>query len=463
MTAAPAVPAPSVRRDDIDWTAFAGAFGDIPTITEPALVKQKSRDFYWYSPVLKARLNRTFGDLVVCPRSEAEVVEALRVCARERVPVTVRGAGTGNYGQAMPLEGGVILELAGMDRLFSLDDGIARVEAGKKLVDLEEEALRAGWELRLFPSTRRTATIGGFVAGGSTGVGAINYGLLRDRGNVLSARVVTMEPEPRVLELEGDGVWPVIHAYGCNGVITELRVALAPAWRWADCVVAFADPKRAVRFAQALAESDAIVKRMITMVAGPVPTQYFKPLREVVPDGASVVMTMVAESLLGPFRDLVREQGGDLCFVRKAGEAPDVPPVYEFAWNHTTLQALKVDKTITYLQTLFPPPTHVESIEAMIDRYGDEVPMHVEFVRLHGKIAAFGLQLVRYTTEERLNAIIAEHEAAGCPIFNPHTYVLEDGGMKEIDELQLSFKRAHDPMGLLNPGKMRAWWERPAA
>ncbi|MFN7635093.1 MAG: FAD-binding oxidoreductase, partial [Acetobacteraceae bacterium] len=119
MTAAP--------RPDRDWTAFAALFGDIPTITEPALVKQKSRDFYWYSPVLKAQLNKVFGDIVVCPRSEAEVVEALRICARERVPVTVRGAGTGNYGQAMPLEGGVILELTGLDRLLSLENGIARV------------------------------------------------------------------------------------------------------------------------------------------------------------------------------------------------------------------------------------------------------------------------------------------------------------------------------------------------
>ncbi|MFN8926641.1 MAG: hypothetical protein ACK5WM_13925 [Rhodospirillales bacterium] len=88
--------------------------------------------------------------------------------------------------------------------------------------------------------------------------------------------------------------------------------------------------------------------------------------------------------------------------------------------------------------------------------------MHVEFVRIWGQIAAFGLQLERYTTEARLNEIMAELEATGNPAFNPHTYILEDGGMKQIDELQLAFNRRHDPRGLLNPGKMRAWWERPA-
>lgn len=45
-------------------------------------------------------------------------------------------------------------------------------------------------------------------------------------------------------------------------------------------------------------------------------------------------------------------------------------------------------------------------------------------------------------------------------IANPHTYILEDGGMKIINVEQLQFKELVDPYGLLNPGKMRAWLER---
>ncbi len=45
----------------------------------------------------------------------------------------------------------------------------------------------------------------------------------------------------------------------------------------------------------------------------------------------------------------------------------------------------------------------------------------------------------------------------GAPIFNPHRYTLEEGGMKQTDAAQLAFKREADPQGLLNPGKMIAW------
>jgi FAD/FMN-containing dehydrogenase len=53
----------------------------------------------------------------------------------------------------------------------------------------------------MMPSTFATATIGGFVAGGSGGIGSCTWGALRDFGNIIRLRVVTMEAEPRVLDL----------------------------------------------------------------------------------------------------------------------------------------------------------------------------------------------------------------------------------------------------------------------
>ena len=94
----------------------------------PKIVLQKSRDFYWYSPVLKRQLDHVSADLVVTPSTEEEVARVLAACHRHRVPVTPRGAGTGNYGQAMPLSGGVVLSLAGLDAIGAIATG--RVTAG---------------------------------------------------------------------------------------------------------------------------------------------------------------------------------------------------------------------------------------------------------------------------------------------------------------------------------------------
>ena len=91
----------------------------------------------------------------------------------------------------------------------------------------------------------------------------------------------------------------------------------------------------------------------------------------------------------------------------------------------------------------------------------EAVPAHFgapgEIVRLDGAITCFGLNLVKFTTEQRLDEIIRVFEANGCPIFNPHRCTLEEGGMKQTDAVQLAFKREADPQGLLNPGKMIAW------
>jgi FAD/FMN-containing dehydrogenase len=211
----------------------------IEIITDPAQVAKLSLDFYHYSPVLSRQLSDKRGDLVVRPADEAEVMRVAAACARLRIPVTVRGAGTGNYGQCIPLAGGVILDMGKLNQVLWAKPGLARVQAGAKLMAIDKHTREMGWEIRMAPSTYRTATIGGFIAGGSGGIGSVTYGQLRDRGNILGLRVVTLEEEPRVLELRGDEVFQVSHAWGLNGIITEVEIPLAPAYPWAELVVAF--------------------------------------------------------------------------------------------------------------------------------------------------------------------------------------------------------------------------------
>ena len=443
----------------IDWDAFSSELSGIEIISDRAQVVKLSQDYYHFSPVLQPLLSDKTGDLVVRPASEAEVLRIAAACVKFKIPLTVRGAGTGNYGQCIHLMGGVILDTTKMHSIRWIKPGLACVEPGVKMSVFDKQARETGWELRMVPSTYRTATIGGFIGGGSVGIGSITYGQLRDRGNLHAVRVVTMEDEPRVIELRGDEVQKVNHAYGTNGIITELEIPLAPAYAWAEIIVAFDDFMTSANFGQALGDADGIIKKLICVCAWPIPA-YFAAFREEIPEGKHCALLMVAESCLEPLQDLVREYGGTICYLKNAQAASKGAAIAEFTWNHTTLHARSADPSLTYLQTIFPPDRGLKMIEELYNYYGDEVLMHLEFLRINGRAIAAALQIVRYTTESRLNEIIRYHEEQGAMIANPHTYILEDGGMKSINVEQLQFKELVDPYGLLNPGKMRAWLER---
>ncbi|MEO8135213.1 MAG: FAD-binding oxidoreductase [Betaproteobacteria bacterium] len=446
-----------------DIAGLTSALGAIPSTADAGRLRNKSRDYYWYSPVLREQLDAVRADLAVLPETEADVIATLGACHARKIPVTVRGAGTGNYGQAMPLAGGVVLDLSELRTIRFIRRGVARAMAGVRLSDLDGAARAdSGQEQRMHPSTLRSATLGGFICGGSGGVGSITWGGLRDRGNVLGARVLTMEASPRVIELRGDDVQKVIHAYGTTGVVTEVEIALAQAQDWVDVIVGFDELTAATRFAYALACQDALLKKLASVLAAPIAERYLRPVATCLGPHRHAVLTMIAAPAMAAFTDFVGRWPGKIVYRSEPdgdddGSRPTLLPVYEYAWNHTTLHALKTDRAITYHQTLYPTLGHVERAAALFPQTQDELMHHLEFVRFDGGIACYGLPLIRYTSAARLAEIAAVFEQHGCPTFSPHTVTLEGGGMKRVDPVQLAFKRETDPLGLLNPGKMRGW------
>jgi FAD/FMN-containing dehydrogenase len=438
--------------------AFRAQLDGLELIDHPVQLRLRSRDFYWYSPILKAELDGKAADLIVVPRTVDEVVRVAAACARFGVPLVVRGGATGNYGQMVPLQGGVLLDMARLDRTLWIERGRGRFEAGVRLGDADVLCQKQGWELRMFPSTRRQATVGGYVCGGAAGVGSIRYGQLRDAGSVLALKVVTCEPAPRLIELRGADIGKALHAYGTTSIVVEVELALAPAYPWVEMVAAFDDFAAAAHFAQALGESDGIFLKLDSLMAWPLP-RYFRGLEEgTLPEGRHVVMIMVAAGNAATVRDLVRGRGGTVTLERRYVEDRAITPLYEYTWNHTTLQALKVDKTVTYLQTIFPLGANVEALIASHEMFGDEVMAHAEFQRRQGRTNCSSLQAVRYSDEARLWEIVRGMETLGIRLSNPHSYILEDKGARVLSaDLQLAFKREADPQGLLNPGKMSRW------
>jgi FAD/FMN-containing dehydrogenase len=436
---------------------------ELDWITDPSRIARLSQDFAWFSPVLDRQLKDKRADAVVRPRTEDEIRALVGACARLGVPITIRGSGTGNYGQTTPLAGGVVLDMTGYNALQWVRPGVARAQAGIRLGELEKQTRPSGQELRCIPSTYRSATLGGLFGGGFGGVGSINYGPLGAPGNVLGLRAMTIEPEPQIVELRGAEAMHMHHLWGTNGLVLELEVALAPAHPWLESLVVFEAFAPALAFADALAHAPGIVKREVAFFASPVP-DHLAQLAEHLPKGCHAVLSLVAESSEDPMRALVEAHGGRISYRKTAEEVKKSNrTLMEFTWNHTTLHALKVDKSLTYLQSSFVPGRHVAQITEMEQRFAGEVLMHVEFLRgLDGLITCSALQLVRFTTEERLDQIIRLHREHGVRINNPHVFVVEDGKAggalpPEIVEM----KRRFDPRGLLNPGKLRDWPVKP--
>ncbi len=424
-------------------------------LTAPAVVERLSKDFYWYSPVLRPALEGKRADAVVQPLSVAEVRDVLRYCYRHDVPVTARGAGTGNYGQAIPLCGGVVLDLSRMDRIAEITgDGVAVCEPGVRLGVLETAAREQGWELRCYPSTIVKATVGGFLGGGSGGIGSVAHGGLRDYGTVRALEVVTMEEEPQVHLHEGEAVHEILHAWGTNGIITKIWLALTRKVEWAQVAVAFESFDGAFDFSERIAGDAAWTKRLVTTFEWPIP-RYFSPVKAICPEGQHLIFFMIAAEDLGNFQAAAAKATGTVTYAAPYAGLKAQPLLSDYTWNHTTLWAIKHDEAYTYLQCGFDPERVREQMRLLRERFGEEILFHMEFMKnAQGKMIPGAIPLVRFTTEDRLDEMIRVCRENGIFVANPHVNNVEDGGRYREDHIQLRAKRRYDPKGLLNPGKM---------
>ena len=445
--------------------ALSSILGDAARVlTQPLLVEQLSRDFYWYSPVLRKQLDGKTGDLVVQPASVKEIQDVLRYCHAHDLPVTVRGAGTGNYGQAVPLRGGVVLDLASMDRVEEIQpNGVAVCQPGARLGVVENEARKTGWELRCYPSTIVKASVGGFLGGGSGGIGSVAHGNLRDFQTVRAIEVVTMEAEPRVLKLEGEAVHDILHAWGTNGVITRIWLALTPAVQWSQCAVAFDTFDSAFDFSERVANDPSWVKRLVTTFEWPIPS-FFTPVKQFAPEGKSLIFFMIASKQLAELEAAARGAGGAISYAGVYAGLATRPLLSDYTWNHTTLWAIRTDEAYTYLQCRFEPMTVREQLKLLRERFGREILFHMEFMKNgDGQVIPGAIPLVYFTGEERLNEMIGFCREIGVFVANPHVNNVEGGGRYRADNVQLLAKKRNDPKGLMNPGKMITFETDPRA
>ncbi|MEL6887742.1 MAG: FAD-binding oxidoreductase [Pseudomonadota bacterium] len=444
-------------KTDIDWAAFAAALAPIETITETVLVKKRSRDFFWYSPILNESLRTCFGDLVARPTSAEAMARTLALAYAHDAPIVLRGGGTGNYGQAVPMDGGLIIETTGLDRVLKIGDGYVRAEAGALMADINAALAETGQEMAMFPSTQNIATVGGFVAGGSAGIGSIANGALRDPGNLiaLTALPVDADPQPRVFE--GADTLHIHHAWGLNGVITDVTLRTVPRRDWVGCMATFDSYEAAYAAGLALAQADDVAAKLITTVDARI-CAYFPKLEGHIRKDKNLLVSLVPQEDRDSFSASISDSGGHVDLMMSDAERTGLglPHVFDFSYNHTTLQVLKADRSATYQQVGCPIPPDPHAIAALRPKLGNDVWMHHEFARVGGEIVTFDLPIIWYSTPDRLAEINATYEANGFPVYDAHTWNVEGGGLK-ADYTHLAWKKRMDPKGLLNSAKSRFW------
>ncbi len=444
-----------ITSDDIKQ--LRAIVGDGAVIDDPKQLQQWSRDSYWYSPVLKPQLDDKCAEVIVQPCSMDALLAVIAFAVAQHVPITPRGAGTGNYGQGVPLHGGILLDTKALTGVLELTPERIRAQAGAKMIDLERAANGVGAELRFYPSTLMTATAGGFLAGGSGGVGSITHGTLWDPGNILSVSIVTVEAQPRVITVDTvEALRGVIHNCGLTCVIADLTLALAPRQPWEEFAAVFDSFDAAYQFGFELAHSDTLRKRLISVFElGIAP--YFKQLIRngaARPDKALVLLELAGDDVPAALHATAARHGGVVSYHN--------PPeryhtggmmLSDFTWNHTTLWAMKSDPAMTYLQDSFEVGRGLEQHRMRKARFGESVLSHIEFMRFRGELVPQGLSLVRFTSKEKLWELIAWCEANGFWVANPHTHRLDED-VRWNGQPILDAKQRWDPQGLLNPGHL---------
>lgn len=175
-------------------------------------------------------------DVVVLPRTTAEVVAVLRVAAELGAPVVPRGAGTGLSGGAVASHGGVLLGTSRMRGILALDpvERRARVQPGVVNADLGRAAARHGLRFAPDPSSQAACTVGGNVAENSGGPHTLRLGVTAH--HVTGVVLVTSDAEIHRLGNCGDDDAPwsdalaalVVGSEGLFGVVTEIDVRLVP-------------------------------------------------------------------------------------------------------------------------------------------------------------------------------------------------------------------------------------------
>ncbi|GAA4172216.1 FAD-binding oxidoreductase [Gryllotalpicola koreensis] len=391
------------------------------------------------SPILVEQLPLGLADLVAYPGSAEQIAAVLAAATRHGVPVTTRGKGTGNYGQGIPLDGGLVLDTSRARAVVEVGDGWITAEAGAPMILTEQAANAAGQQLWMYPSTAQS-TIGGFLSGGSGGTGTIVHGSNWE-GFVTALDVALPAAEPTIVHVEGEEAQTFVHTYGTAGVIVRATVGLEPLQDWRAVYAAFETfegAQAALRALYGMSPQPRLVSADLPFISAKLPDD------PAIVKGASSLRAILDAATLDEASVIISANGGRVTDVREG--AAQTVKVSMLSYNHPIWWLKKNSPDKVYF--------HVEVAgEALIDRI-DEVHAVYPGGMLHieaGHRFPIGMLAAEYTGADDVYAGYPKLQELGVRVHSPHQYYV-DHGVEELTAL----KERTDPDGLLNPGHLGA-------
>ncbi|VVJ17402.1 Uncharacterised protein [Amycolatopsis camponoti] len=421
----------ALRAELVELLGERGVSADLKT-RERASVDEATM-----SPILSEQLPLGLADLVAYPADAEQIAVVVAAATRHRVPVTARGKGTGNYGQGIPLHGGLILDTTRARAVVEVGDGVITAEAGASLAFLERAADASGQQVWMYPSTAQS-TLGGFLSGGSGGTGSIAHGTNWE-GFVVALDVALPGTEPALVHVEGDDARTFVHTYGTAGVIARATVRLEPAQDWRAVYASFPtfeEALGAVRTLRAIEPLPRLVSADRAAVAERLPAD------PAIPAGRASLRAIIDAVALDAASSLISAAGGSVEDVREGVQ--QTIKVSMLSYNHPIWWLKKNSPGKDYF--------HVEvGGEALIDRIHEVEAVYPGGI-LHIEAAhhfPIGMLVAEYTGAADVYAGYAKLVELGVRVHSPHQFYVDHG----VEEL-LALKERTDPDGLLNPGHL---------
>jgi glycolate oxidase len=419
--------------------------------------------------------------LVVFPSSTQEVSEIMKVCYAERIPVTPRGAGTGLAGGAIPVEGGIVLSLARMNKILFIDEENLQVvtEPGVITQVLQETVAEKGLFYPPDPSSRGSCFIGGNVSTNSGGPKAVKYGVVRDY--VLNLEVVL--PNGDIIETGANVLKNstgyaltqlMIGSEGTLGIITKIVLKLIPLPKYNRLLLAsFNELENAgaavsaifragvIPSALELVEVNAlkIVQEFVNKSPVPIDDQTQAHLLiEVDGNDPDVIMKQIEQvcEVLESFgcTEMVYaedEQQKEMLWLLRRRVAEAVKAAGYTIEEDTVVPRAKLPELIKAVKSL----GKIEGFDVVCYGHAGDGNLHIRL-----KIPDHTYSYKNTVVEEKLKKLFQCVYALGGTVSGEHgigmlqkpylSIVMKD----PAQQLFAGIKKAFDPYGILNPGKI---------